>query len=184
MWDKFKAYAWHLKVSVQFTGWLQYLPLLVFSSLFFILSKVFQLMSSWASIFIVVNKLLILFSCASFFTFIFDVVVVKYGLHFEEPFPDRHCNEYLNPFELMLKRTSCRSFAKHMLKKEDLMEILDEVKVQTSPSSLIGRDPIRLEYIAVPLTVWVREKLFKPCIVSSSLVSFNVYFFLSFDKTS
>jgi hypothetical protein len=59
-----------------------------------------------------------------------------------------------------------------MLKKEDLMEILDEVKVQTSPSSLIGRDQIRLEYIAVPLTVWVRERKCLKLLYCSMFTSF------------
>lgn len=152
-WAKLKKALWNIKVSVQYTGWLQYLPLLIASIAFFILSQVHLYIST--RIFSLVSQVLMLLCYCAFATFMYDIIVVKYGFHFQEPIPNTDVNKYLNPFELMRKRRSCRSFSDHVLKREHLADLLEEVKVQTSTENLIGKVPIRFEYIAAPLTVWV-----------------------------
>lgn len=137
---------WRLKLRLQFTGWLQYFPPALFSLLFFLfaaLARLFNMMSA-AYLFLIAGSLLLA-------VFTFDLITVKYRLRPREPLPERQ--EELDIFDLMRARRSCRSFQTRKVTPADFDELMGRVRLHCAQPT-IGRAPIRLEYVAAPLTVW------------------------------
>ncbi len=138
-----------LKEKLQFTGWLQYLPVAILALLLFLLAAIFWTsgLSGTAYGFMGVGFLLLGMD-------LFDVVTVKFDVRPRERIPER--NEELDAFELMRSRVSCRSFQWQKMTSSDRDELLEFVRHHTeSPEkSLMGDGPIRFEYISARLTVW------------------------------
>ncbi len=139
---------WQFKLRLQFTGWLQYIPnaigilgLTAAAGLAALLDAPPPLVSA---LWVLTAALAALLA--------FDLLTVKARLRpwdrKPEPLDD------LDAFDLMRARRSCRSFQTRKLSEEDRTELLAEAARQTEPSQLLGDSPIRLEYIAAPLTVW------------------------------
>ncbi len=137
---------WHVKLRLQFTGWLQYILPAVIALVFFLVAGFIRLFGSRqvASPFILVGTLLLVI-------LIFDLITVKFRLRFPERLPKR--NDDLNPFDLMRARRSCRSFQTRKLTPSDHKELMESVQ-RHSQAAKIGKSPVRFEYISAPLTVW------------------------------
>lgn len=142
-----ESLAWRIKVYLQWTGWLQYVP----NMMLVLLLGFFILLFKWLSF---PNTLLVfdaLFAVA-LFTLCFDLITVKLNFRPEEAIPPRR--DHLDEFDLMLSRKSCRSFQWRDLTPMHRDEIFEVVKVWTDPKKMLGSKPIRLEYIREPLRVW------------------------------
>jgi nitroreductase len=139
----------HLKLRLQFTGWLQYIPNAILLLAFFLVAALAWLLDymSVAYLFIFVGSLLLT-------VLIFDIVTVKLHLHPHERLPKR--NDNLEMFDLMRERRSCRSFQARKLTPADYSKLIEHVHLQSDPANcnMIGKAPIRFEYISAPLTVW------------------------------
>ena len=91
------AKLWRLKLRLQFTGWLQYLPPALFSLLLFLiasLARLFGLMPV-AYLFLIASGLLLAI-------FTFDLVTVKFRLRPRERLPERKGK--MDTFDLMRAR--------------------------------------------------------------------------------
>lgn len=137
---------WRLKLRLQFTGWLQYIPPAVVTLVFFLVAALVRLFDFMrvASIFNLAGTLLLAI-------LIFDLITVKLRLRFPERLPQR--NDELELFDLMRSRRSCRSFQTRKLTSDDHSELMESVHLH-SEAPTIGNVPIRFEYVAAPLTVW------------------------------
>ncbi|CAE8590478.1 unnamed protein product [Polarella glacialis] len=138
---------WRIKTHLQWTGWLQYIPNVTAVLLSFLLACLGGLVAGQ-----VLFCPLALLSCLLLLILVFDLCTVKCGLRPWEPSPAR-CDD-LDAFDLMRKRRSCRSFQARSLSTADLGELMECVQHETDPSRLLGSCPIRLDYVAAPLTVW------------------------------
>jgi nitroreductase len=144
-----KPALWDLKLRLQFTGWLQYIPnallALVLGGVAAIgwLVGAFPVLLFWTPL--VLASLLVA-------NLTFDLVTVKLGVRPAEPMPARL--DPLDAFDLMRARVSCRSFQSRDLTPEHHGELMDEVARRTEPAQQLGQRPIRFEYVAAPLTVW------------------------------
>ena len=144
---------WRVKTRLQFTGWLQYLLNLV-AALAWLgiagLGRLIEWLIGWEAGLLVWPPLAVAgLLCAAF---IFDVCTLKLGLRPAEAIPPAQ-NE-LDVFDLMRARRSCRSFQTRELTPAHRDALFESARIHTAPSRLSGDRPIRLEYIAAPLTVW------------------------------
>jgi len=137
---------WHVKLRLQFTGWLQYIPPALATLVFFLIAALVHLI--WnvqvASPFLFVGFFLLAI-------LMFDLVTVKFRLRFPESLPER--NEELGLFDLMRARRSCRSFQTRKMTPADYRELMISVQLH-SEEPKIGTFSVRFEYILAPLTVW------------------------------
>lgn len=135
-----------LKRRLQFTGWLQYLPIAMLSVVFFIVAALVWVIGYRAVAYpFVVGGIVFLV------LLVFDILTVKFHLHPPEPIKKR--NKAMDSFDLMRARRSCRSFQARKLTPTDHNELMASVRLH-SEKATIGKAPIRFEYIAAPLTVW------------------------------
>jgi nitroreductase len=143
------SYLKQLKLRLQFTGWLQYIPTGLLALILLFIAKIISILGyvSVAFVFGLVAVLLLTI-------LIFDLVTVKLHLHPKERLPERNYN--MDIFDLMRSRRSCRSFQKRKLTPADHEEIMKSVGVNSemTSSTMFGKEPIRFEYIAEKLTVW------------------------------
>lgn len=138
-----------LKARLMFTGWLQYLPTVAAGIVFLAVSAVGRLIGAWqAALFWLPFTVGVLLLAAA----AFDVVTLKLGVRPGESVPRRR--EGLDAFDLMRSRRSCRSFQSRDLSGAHRAELMRVVGEYVRPDHLIGTGPIRLEYLAAPLTVW------------------------------
>ncbi len=143
------AWVLGIKLRLQFTGWLQYMPPILATLAFLLLAGVGRLMGT-AQIVLFWIPLTVagLFGALA----AFEIVAIKLGFRPAEPMPRAH--DGLDAFELMRARHSCRSFQRRNLSDPHREAILASVRANTAPDVLIGEKPIRFEYLAAPLTVW------------------------------
>jgi len=144
-----RSWLWRLKLRLQFTGWLQFMPLAM-------LGLVVCLMAGGASLVVGGRSPVVWISfslgAAILARSLFEIVTVKVGWHPREDLPaDLRA---LDVFDLMRARHSCRSFQHRDLTDEHREELLEVAKRESRPEALIGESPIRLEYIKARLTVW------------------------------
>ncbi len=135
-----------LKRRLQFTGWLQYLPIAIVAIIFFIGAALSWFLGNRS-----VAHLLSVIAVLFLIVLMFDILTVKFRLHPQERLPKR--NNELDRFDLMRARRSCRSFQTRKLTHADHSELMKSVRLH-SEEATIGNAPIRFEYIAAPLTVW------------------------------
>jgi hypothetical protein len=137
---------WRIKLRLQFTGWLQYIPFALSALAFFIIAAFAHLLGivRAAGAFALIGTLLLVI-------LIFDLVTVKFRIRFHERLPKR--NDDLGMFDLMRARRSCRSFQTRKLRPADYNELMEYVRLHSS-SPTIGKSPVRFEYISAPLSVW------------------------------
>ena len=143
--ESFTAF-WPMKRRLQFTGWLQYV-IPVFVSLPFVVVGIplWIVAPLWASLpFLVIAGLLLLVA-------VFDILTVKWGVHFPERRPRR--NDDLGLFDLMRARRSCRSFQTRKLSDDDRAALFASAKAHLAEPKF-SDGAIRLEYIDGPVIVW------------------------------
>jgi nitroreductase len=135
-----------LKLRLQFTGWLQYIPTAILTLAFFLVAALARLLGNTrvADPFLLGGTLLLA-------VLMFDLLTVKFHLHPREHLPKR--NDDLGMFDLMRARRSCRSFQVRKLTTADHNELMKYVRLH-SKSPMIGKSSIRFEYVSAPLTVW------------------------------
>jgi hypothetical protein len=140
------AVIWRVKLRLQFTGWLQYIPFAVLSLTFFLVAGLVHLMGSLqvADVFVFIGTLLLLI-------LFFDLTTVKFRIRFHESLPKRQ--DDLGKFDLMRSRRSCRSFQTRKLTTADYNELMGYMRLY-SESPMIGKSPVRFEYVSAPLSVW------------------------------
>lgn len=140
------ARAVRAKMRLQFTGWLQYvlpMPVLVVLSLLGAVAWLFDV--GWlASVLLGAAAVLLVVA-------LFDILTVRWKIRPAESRPPR--NDHLDAFDLFRARRSCRSFQTRIMSDGDRMELLDSVRSNLAIPTM-GSAPLRLEYIAAPLTVW------------------------------
>jgi nitroreductase len=138
-----------LKLRLQFTGWLQYLPLATGAAVCFLLAAPLALVGAIlpAGIFGMLGGLFLA-------TFLFDLATVKWNLRPCERLPKRRDDWDL--FDLLKARRSCRSFQNRLLTGEHRAELMAWVDRLARPAGHPYFEPssIRLEYVSAPLTVW------------------------------
>ena len=140
---------WKLKQRLQWTGWLQYLILMVIAAVFLGLAGLGALAGVWPLL-LVDLPLLIAALLVAFVAF--DLATVRLGLHPAEPLPRALDN--LDEFDLMRARRSCRSFQRRKMTDAHRAAVLNFARTHIRPENRIARLPIRLEYLAHPLKVW------------------------------
>jgi hypothetical protein len=135
-----------LKVRLQFTGWLQYVPTAFLSLFLFLIANFIRLSGkTWvARPFNFIGIILLM-------AVVFDLITVKFHLHPPESLPKR--NDNIDMFDLMRIRRSCRSFQIRKLTTEDFKELMKNVRLRSNEPK-IGKAAIRFEYISESLTVW------------------------------
>ena len=140
---------WRLKVRLQFSGWLQYLIHGVWVVITWALAGIGWLIGYWPLLLFWLP-----FGFAVFLTIalVGNIVIVKYGLHPAERIPVSKA--HMDAFDVMRGRRSCRSFQSRNLTPDHHQELMDAVNLHSQPERQLGGHPIRLEYIAAPLTVW------------------------------
>ncbi|MFT5196008.1 MAG: nitroreductase [Cellvibrionaceae bacterium] len=140
------SYLIRLKIRLQFTGWLQYIPTAIFAILFLLIALFARFLESrWVAVpFTFVGLLLLT-------VLLFDLVTVKFHLHPREGLPKQ--NDDLAMFDLIRSRRSCRSFQGRKLTLADHESLMQAVRLH-SDAPTVGKGPIRFEYAAAPLTVW------------------------------
>ena len=137
---------YRIKLRLQFTGWLQYIPFAISSIIFFLLAA----LAHFLGMTILFNILAIIGIILSVIL-ISDLVTVKYRLHLHEHLPKR--NDSLNIYDLMRARHSCRAFQNRKLTDTDRDELMRSVRLHSN-SPKISTAPVRFEYISAPLMVW------------------------------
>jgi hypothetical protein len=137
---------WRVKLRLQFTGWLQYIPFAVATLSFFLIAVFAHRLGiiRMADAFIFIGTLLSTI-------LVFDLLTVKFRVRFREGLPKR--NHDLGMFDLMRARRSCRSFQTRKLTIADYNELMAYLRLH-SESPTIGKSPVRIEYISAPLSVW------------------------------
>jgi nitroreductase len=134
------------KMRAQFTGWLQYLLPIVAIVPLGLIGAIAQLLgATWLAAPLLGAAGLVLAIA------LFDLVTVKYRLRFPERRPTP--NDDIDLFDLMRARRSCRSFQTRSLSEPDRAELFESVRAHIE-EPILGPTPVRLEYIAAPLTVW------------------------------
>jgi nitroreductase len=144
-----KSALWDLKVRLQFTGWLQYLPNALSAVVLGAVAAIGWLVGTFPALLFWTPLALASLLAANL---VFDLVTVKLGVHPAERTPTRL--DHLDAFDLMRARVSCRSFQSRDLTPEHHGELMALVARQIEPAQQLGRQPIRFEYVAAPLTVW------------------------------
>jgi len=134
-----------IKTRLQFTGWLQYLPVAILTSIFMLIALLLWSLGSMQIAFFPLFVGLLLIAI-----FAIDICTVKLGLHPRERISKKR-NDDLDIFDLMRLRRSCRSFQNRKLTPEDYSELMQYVQ---SNFTLIGNRAIRFEYVNAPLKVW------------------------------
>jgi hypothetical protein len=137
---------WRVKLRLQFTGWLQYIPFALSALAFFLIAAFTHLLgfTRMADVFGFIGTLLLAI-------LVFDLLTVKFRIRFRERLPKR--NDDLGMFDLMRARRSCRSFQTRKLTTADYNELMASVRLH-SCSPTIGKSLVRFEYISAPLSVW------------------------------
>jgi len=137
---------WQTKLRLQFTGWLQYVPPLIVTLVIFLIGGIAHLLggAQVAKGFAYVGYLLLAMETL-------DLITVKFRIRLPERLPNR--KDDLELFDLMRSRRSCRSFQTRKLTSADYNELMGYVRLH-SEASMLGKSPVRFEYISAPLTVW------------------------------
>ncbi len=140
------SYLNRVKLRLQFTGWLQYIPTAILALAFFLIAAFAGLLGHMS-----VAVLLVFVGTLLLAVLIFDLVTVKFRLRPREHLPKR--KDDLGIFDLMRSRRSCRSFQLRKLTSADYDELMEYVRLH-SEAPMIGKAPVRFEYVSAPLTVW------------------------------
>ncbi len=140
---------WRLKLRLQFTGWLQYLPVAAASALFLILAGAGSLVGVWrvALVRVPAGVAVVLLLLTAF-----DLLTVKAGVRPFEPAPTPAGD--VDAFDLMRSRRACRSFRSTDLTAEHRAALMASVAEWSGRDELIGDRPVRFEYVSGRLTVW------------------------------
>jgi nitroreductase len=138
---------WKIKLRLQWSGWLQYIPNLVAAVVMLLLAVLGTLVGvlHW----LLVGLPLVL-AALLFVNLLFDLATVRFGFHPVEALPKPRNN--LDSFDLLRFRKSCRSFQKRNLSDAHRETLLEYSRIQAE--GCIGPHQIRFEYLAAPLTVW------------------------------
>jgi hypothetical protein len=139
-----------IKKRLQFTGWLQYLPIAIISLVFLLIAFISWSLDAQIALYVTLSIGLILLARV-----LFELVTVKLKMHPRERFPSTG-NENLDLFDLMRLRRSYRVFQNRKLTTEHYNELMQYVQsiIESGNYPLIGKKPIRFEYVAESLTVW------------------------------
>ena len=138
-----------IKLRLQFTGWLQYLPPMLGALLFLLVAGVGRLIGV-AQVVVVWIPLGLAGLCLGRATF--EIVAIKLRVGPAERVP--HPLDGLDAFAVMRARRSCRSFQRRELTPAHRNAILASARAHSAPETLIGDRAIRFQYVASPLTVW------------------------------
>ncbi len=137
---------WRVKLRLQFTGWLQYVPPALVALAVLAIAGLAQLLGLAP-----VAATLTLAGGALLVLEVFDLITVKFRIRPPEPRPSRL--DGLGAFDLMRARRSCRSFQTRKLTPADRDELLRSVE-RHSAAGRIGTRAVRFEYVSEKLTVW------------------------------
>lgn len=137
---------WHIKLRLQFSGWLQYIPLIVLALLVFLVAGLVYLVGNASLAMPFVGIGVFVLAAA-----LFEVVTIKFRLHPRECIPKR--KDAMGMFDLMRSRQSCRSFQTRKLTHADHSELMSYVRLR-SEAPMLSQLSIRFEYVSAPLTVW------------------------------
>jgi nitroreductase len=138
-----------VKLRLQFTGWLQYLPPILGALVFLLVAGagrligVAQVVLFWIPLWL--GGLFLTLAA-------FEVVAIKLGIRPDERVPRPLAG--LDAFDLMRARRSCRSFQRRDLTPAHREAVLASARAHAVPAVLLGDGSIRFEYVAAPLTVW------------------------------
>ncbi len=138
-----------VKLRLQFTGYLQYIPTTIVMLILFLIAG-----ATWLLKFVFVTYVFAFFGMLLFMVLMFDVLTVRLHIHPRERLPKRH--DDLDIFDLIRSRRSCRSFQARKLMSEDHNELMNCVRMNSGLPDIkqIGNSSIRFEYVSAPLTVW------------------------------
>jgi len=130
-----------LKERLQFTGWLQYLPVFTASLSFALIAGLTRfLFPSYPKIFQILLGIAVLL----LIRFFWELLTFKAGVRLPDKKPETQESD--DEIDIVLSRTSCRSFHQTDLTDSDSAAIRESVERHTSG--------IRFEYVKGPLTVW------------------------------
>ncbi len=147
--DNMLNYLSRLKKKYMYTGWLQYVPVLVIA----FMTSLVAIISRWLG-FDIFSWILRTIALLLFLRFIYDLITVKYQLHPRE----RKTNVIKNRdvFQIMRERQSCRSFQKGYLDQDDLAflkQVIHDENVDQYDSFRFG-DGIQFYCVKGNINVW------------------------------
>jgi len=137
---------WRIKLRLQFTGWLQYIPPTMIILVVFLIAGITYLLGGALA-----AKGISVVGYVLLTVHVFDLVTVKFRIRPPERLPKRR--DDMDLFNLMRARRSTRSFQTRKLTSSDYDELMESVK-RHSEATRFGKSPVRFEYAAAPLTVW------------------------------
>eukprot|EP01083_Nonionella_stella_P026722 73599_1 len=146
-----KSILWQIKLHLQFTGWLQYVPSVVITLILSLCTTIISVIG---------YRHTILFYVFAALTFIFllnlimEIITVKFAIRLPESKPSTNPQINLSMLRVMRQRRSCRSFQTQKLSQYDLHKLMQHVKQQMLPSARLGDGSIRFEYLCAPVDVW------------------------------
>jgi nitroreductase len=143
-----RSLLWRIKLRLQFTGWLQFIPNAMAALLCLLIAGAAWLLAGASA----AAWLPLALGLALLAVLAFDIGTVKFGLLPAGAVPAPRGD--LDPFDLMRARRSCRSFQRRDLTPEHRAELLRAARQYSQRDQRLGDKPIRIEYVAAPLTVW------------------------------
>ncbi|CAE7536756.1 unnamed protein product [Symbiodinium natans] len=138
---------WQANGYLRWSGWLQFFP-----TLFLSIAATLAASAAARLGFLWVYGLLAFLAALLAGLLLFDVATIKLGAHPVEPLPKPP--NFTDPFDVILRRRSCRAFQDRRLTAAHLQDLLHVSEVFVQQSRLLGEAPIRLVYVQAPLTVW------------------------------
>ncbi len=144
-----ETFLWKIKLWLSFTGWLLYLANFVAVLLMLLLAAIGSWVGVWPMLLVWVPLGIAAILAANL---CFDIATVRYDFRPRERLPAPLSD--VDAFDLMRTRVSCRSFQSRNLTPDHLAELMETVRTHSTTENQLGSHPIRLEYIAAPLTVW------------------------------
>jgi hypothetical protein len=135
-----------VKMKLQFTGWLQYLVPVPATLALFLLAGLGYVLGLHAVASVLVWLPLLLTA-----VILFDVVTCRFRIRLPEPLPKPRAGD--DPFTLMRRRRSCRSYQTRGLTTSDAQALRASIAAHLDEPRL-GDAPIRLEWVEAPITVW------------------------------
>lgn len=142
-----RSFVWRVKLRLQFTGWLQYLPNLSLALGLGLLGGL-----AWLGPWPWLTWGLLGLGGLALGNLVFDLLTVRWKVRPPEPLPRPRTE--LDAFELMRARVSCRSFQTRDLTDAHREALVSLAARVTKPEHTLGEVPIRLEYLPAALTVW------------------------------
>jgi len=141
----------HIKMRLQFTGWLQYLILTPITLLLFLIVGLIYIVGLYLPIFEQLANALIFIPLLILSIILFDIITCRFRIRLPEPIPKSRSDDSV--FKIMRERKSCRSYQSKRLIPEHLSALKQSISTHLNTPKFSDA-PIRLEWVEARINVW------------------------------